>query len=80
MEGYALYDLVRLAQSMRTGRRFLRTELERHCRVLQCEPADAQSYLITALGHIAMHLEYLPMERYLRLAKSCFTTLDEALT
>lgn len=77
--GYAMYDLVGLAQSMRLNARNLRREVVRHCRLLRCEPADATSYLVAALGHIAMNLERFPIDRYAHMAESCFATLDHAL-
>lgn len=73
--GYAMYDLVRLAQSMHLNARNLRREVDRHCRLLRCEPADATSYLLAALGHIAMNLEHFPIDRYAHMAESCYTTL-----
>ncbi len=79
IHGYAMYDLVRMAQSMGLNAKNLRREVERHCRLLRCEPADAMSYLLAALGHIAMNLEHFPIDRYARMAKSCLTTLEQAL-
>jgi hypothetical protein len=79
INGYAMYDLVRLAQSMGLNARSLRSEVDRHCRLLRCEPADATSYLLAALGHILINLEHFPMDRYARVAESCLTTLEHAL-
>lgn len=79
IRGYAMYDLVRLAQSMRLHSRSLRTEVDRYCRLLQCEQSDAMSYLVGALGHISMNLEHFPMDRYSFMAESCITTLEQAL-
>jgi hypothetical protein len=79
IRGYAMYDLVRLAQSMRLTARNLRSEVERHCRLLRCKQTDAVSYLMAALGHISMNLEHFPMDRYARMAESCLTTLEHAL-
>jgi hypothetical protein len=79
IHGYAIYDLVRLAQSMRLNARSLRSEVDRHCRLLRCEAADAKSYLLAALGHILMNLGHFPIDRYARMAESCLTTLEHAL-
>jgi hypothetical protein len=77
--GYAIYDLVRLARSMRISRRRLAGELVRHCAILECTTEDARSYLLTALGHIGMTLEHFPVERYVSMSLSALSLLDEAL-
>lgn len=79
LDGHAIYDLIRLAQSMRLPIKDLRRQLVRHCHLLQCEPADARSHLLAALGGIMMSLEHFPMDRYTRMAESCLATLDNAL-
>jgi hypothetical protein len=79
ISGHAIYDLVRLAESMRLNVRNLSREVNRHCHLLGCERVDATSYLIAALGHIAMNLEHFPMENYTNMAESCYATLDHAL-
>jgi hypothetical protein len=79
IHGYAIYDLVRLAESMRLTARSLRSEVDRHCHLLRCAPADATSYLLAALGHVAKHIEHFPLDRYARMAGSCLTTLERAL-
>jgi hypothetical protein len=79
IHGYAIYDLVRLAQSMHLNARRLRSELDRHCRMLRCAPTDAMSYILAALGHILMNLEHFPIDRYVRLSESCFTRLEHTL-
>jgi hypothetical protein len=79
IDGHAIYDLIRLAQSMRLPTKDLRRELVRHCRVLECDLADARSHLLAALGCIMMNLEHFPMDRYLCMAESCLTTIDHAL-
>ncbi len=79
IDGYAIYDLIRLAQSMRLPAKDLRRELVRHCRVLECDLADARSHLLAALGCILMSLEHFPMDRYLCMAESCLVTIDHAV-
>ena len=79
IDGYAIYDLVRMAESMRLSVGGLRSEVVRHCRVLQCLPMDAKSYLLAALGHIAMNIEHFPLDRFVHMSESCLATLDNAL-
>ena len=78
VQGYAIYDLVRYALSSRLGPRGLHGEVTRHCAALACEPEDAMSYLLCALGHIGMHLEEFPFERYLRMVEACYDGLQRA--
>jgi hypothetical protein len=79
ISGYAIYDLVRLAESMRLNALNLRREVDRHCCLLGCEPVDSTSYLLAALGHIAMNLEHFPIDRYKHMAESCYVALERAL-
>ena len=68
LDGYAICDLIRLAQSMKLPGRRLLDEVRRHCRLLQCEALDACSYLLAGLGHLGMNLEHFPREHYVRAA------------
>lgn len=79
IHGYAMYDLVRFAISIRLNARSLRREVDCYCRLLRCERADAKSYLLAALGHLANNLEHFPIDRYASMAESCLTTLERAL-
>jgi hypothetical protein len=79
IHGYALFDLVRFAQSMRMSAGKLRNEVDRHCRLLRCETVDAMSYLMAALGNVLMNLDHFPVDRYARMADSCIITLEQIL-
>jgi hypothetical protein len=79
IQGYPIYDLVRLASSLRISHRALAREVSRHCAILGCAPEDARSYLLSALGHLGMNLEHFPRERYIRLVDSSIEILDRAL-
>ena len=79
IRGYAIYDLVRLAQSVRLGASGLRRELNRHCSVLQCQRADAKAYLLAALGHIASRLESFPAASFGRMAEASLVTIEHAI-
>ena len=78
MRGYGIYDLVRLAQSIRLSNRSLRPEVIRHCAVLQCQPIDARCQVLAALGHLAQHRESFPGAMYARMAERCLTTIERA--
>ncbi|MEW6302592.1 MAG: hypothetical protein AB1705_03920 [Verrucomicrobiota bacterium] len=78
-EGYGIYDLIHLAESLRLSRTQLAREVDAHCRILGCELADARGYLLAALGWLRLNLEGFPMERFLALAESCSRSLDTVL-
>lgn len=80
ISGHAMYDLVRLAESMSLTDRCLRREVDRHCRILECDPANAAGYLLAALGHIYMNLEHFPVDRFVRMAENSLATLERSLT
>jgi hypothetical protein len=80
VHGHAIYDLVRLAGSMKTPEAALRAELRRHCDVLGAATEDAMAYLLSALGYIALHLEEFPMDKYLPMVEACHADLRRILT
>ncbi len=77
VNGYAIYDLIRLAESMHLSTKKLKAEVAKHCQLLDCDYIDAYSYLLAALGFIAMNLEHFPVDRFTRMAESCFLTLSK---
>ena len=79
LQGHAIYDLIRLARSMRTSDAALRTEVRRHCDVLGAGTEDAIAYLLSALGYIALHLEEFPMDKYLPMVEACHAHLRRIL-
>ncbi len=79
VDGYAIYDLIRVAESLRLSRRRLTRELSAHCTLLNCDPVDAWGHLLAALGHLGRNLEHFPRPRYLAMAEGCCRRLDWAL-
>lgn len=79
VHGHAIYDLIRIAESMRISSATVRRELQKHCDLLQCELQDARSYLIAALAYLVAHLGCFQLERYLGLVAFCVSTIDKAL-
>jgi hypothetical protein len=79
LRGYAMYDLVRLAASMRLRTPGFGREVLRHCEILGGEPALAMDYLIASLGHLGLNLGEFPAERYCESSMACFTKLRTAL-
>jgi hypothetical protein len=76
VKGYGIYDLIRLADSIRLTRQELRTQVDLHCQILGCDPIDARSYLVAALGYLSINLEQFPPSRFVQLADSCLDTID----
>lgn len=79
LAGYAIFDVVRLAYSMRMTHRQLAFEIARHCNALQCEPLDAMSYLVAAFGHVGLSLDCFPVEQYVKAASLSFGALTACL-
>ena len=79
IDGYGMYDLVRIAESLDLSRRGLRREVQAHCDALDCEVADAISHLAAALGFVGQNLEHFPMDLYVWMAKTCVDRLRAAI-
>ncbi len=77
--GFPFFDLIKLAISFNDSNYKLRKELLRHCKVLNCDPMDAMSYLLTALGYLGQNLECFPFSNYLALAEHCFQRLNQTI-
>lgn len=76
VDGYPMFDLIRLAQSLAIGHRQLHAEVVTHCRLLGCEPMDAYAYLAVAIGSMGLQLEHFPVEHYVRMSHACVEALD----
>lgn len=79
-DGYAVYDLARLAGSFGLSAKALGGQLQAHCRVLGCEPRDALSHLAAGLGHLSQNLEHFPMRLFLPLADQCVRRASSAVS
>ncbi len=79
-QGYPIYDLVRLAGSLKLRPHQFRNELNRHLSILDCTPDDALSYLLSGLGYIGMTSENFPTDRYVSMSKLCFDRVKFAIT
>jgi hypothetical protein len=78
-DGYAFYDLLRLADSLRISRRRLTGELRAHCRVLECSIRDATAYLLAGLAVLGENLGYFDPHRYVAMSEQCFIRLQDAV-
>jgi len=78
IDGFPLFDLVRLAMSLKFSARELRQELMHCCQSLGCEFSDAPYYVATALGEIASRRDQFPVQAFLGMAEHCFAKLRSA--
>lgn len=74
-DGLPIYDLIRLTMSVRLSPRAFRTEVEAHCRALECPVSDAPLYLAASLGEIGQNLNHFPVQNFARMADSCLREL-----
>lgn len=77
-DGFPIYDLTRILLSMVASPSELRAEMERATKALNCDLSDCRSYLMVALGSLAVDLDQFPRESFLRLARSCSAGLARA--
>ncbi len=77
INGYAMYDIIRLGISMKLSDTILRNQIRRYCIALQCDPADARSHLLSALGQLGMNLGQFPPDRYAKMATGCLDKIDQ---
>ena len=76
--GHAVYDLVRMAQSLGLSQRDFRAEALAHAAMLECSPQHLSHHLVSALGYLADHLGEWPLERFAHVAHSSVVHLDDA--
>ena len=77
IKGYGMYDLIRLAESLKLGNRELRKQITTHCEFLDCDFTDARSHLLASLGYLGMHLEHFPLPRFVQMADSCLQKIEQ---
>jgi len=76
VDGYGIYDLLRLGEDIALSSSQLRRETENHCRHLSSEIGDARSHLLAALAELSTRLEHFPVGRFVRMATDCLSTLE----
>lgn len=76
VRGYGIYDLIRVASSLRLPLRLLARELAWHVQTLGDVQHGAQLHLLAALGYYARNLGELPEHRFASLAQRCWAELN----
>lgn len=79
IDGYAIYDLVRIGMSMKLPKMFLQKHIIRHCQILGCRPLDARNHLISALAYIGQNLNHFPPQAFAELTVNCLRFLEAGL-
>lgn len=79
LDGAGIFDLLQLLRSLGAGVRRTRREVLAHCEILDCDPADAHSYLALAMGALGLSLENFPMSRFVEVAGNHFRKLRTAI-
>jgi hypothetical protein len=79
VQGFPVFDLVRIAESFDLSSSSLGRELKRHQVALTCRVEDLPLYLLGALGHYAAHLGEMPPALFRAMADECVRRLGAAL-
>ncbi|MBD1910590.1 MULTISPECIES: phosphotransferase [unclassified Leptolyngbya] len=79
VQGYAIFDLIRMAASFKVKPKRLGENVAAHCQILGCDIRDAKSYLLAAGGHFALNLGCFPLERFVCMMQASVKDLDKAL-
>jgi hypothetical protein len=72
LQGFPLFDLTRLAISLRVSTRVAKECMSRFSNTLSCEQDDLLSYVLCAIGELGTRLEHFPTERYLDMSVKLF--------
>lgn len=75
--GFAFFDLMKLARSLKFPGFFTRRLICEHCSILGCEPQDAMAYLLSALGTLGRNLDNFPRPVYLRMGTELIEDLKK---
>jgi hypothetical protein len=75
VDGFPLFDLVRVSMSLQLTAKELRRELMHSCQSLGCDFSDAPYYVAAALGEIASRNDQFPLHAFLGMAEHCFAEL-----
>lgn len=79
VNGYGIFDLLRIAMSFRLSSSQIRAEVGEHCETLGCSLFDAWSHLMCALGYLALNLECFPPSRFVNLASRCHERMAQSM-
>lgn len=79
LNGFGIYDLIRIDESLVLSTRRLGRELSAHCDLLDCDVVDAWGHLLAALGHLSAHLNHFPDAAFVALAQRCCRRLHAAV-
>ena len=78
-QGYPVFDLVRMAKSLRLRNNALRRHLSNHAQALDCDIRCCEYYLLGALANLGCKLEYFPEERYISMCQEVWRQFIDVL-
>lgn len=76
LQGHAIFDLVRLADSFSFRPRFFQRALEQQCRVFRYSRHDARAALTASLAYLAANLGFFDQRRFVEMAERCLAWLQ----
>jgi hypothetical protein len=79
IDGFPMFDLVRLSQSFRQSSCQLARELRRHAGALDCSIRDLEVHLLAALGHYAVHRGEMLLPNFAAMAATAHRSFRNAL-
>jgi hypothetical protein len=68
VDGYPFFDLLVVAQTLRSSPALVRNEILRHAQLLKCAPTDSTAYALAAVGSLLLNPGYVPTETLCQLA------------
>jgi hypothetical protein len=72
VEGYPIFDLVRMALSYKLPLAQLRHALRRHAALMQCDERNVDVHLLAALGHYARDCGEMALPVFVAMSRACF--------
>jgi len=76
VNGYGIYDVIRLAQSLSLSKTHFSLAIRTHCEALSCDSRDASSHLISGLAELSTRLGAFPLDQFVALAEGCLDSLE----
>ncbi len=79
MDGFGIYDLIRLAASVGLSSHALSREISFHAETLGISKSHAKGYLLAAFGYYLLHLGEFPLERFLSMISTLYGVFESAI-
>jgi len=60
VNGYPFFDLLRLANTLKTRPKIMKPLIDDYCRIVEADPVDIAGYITASLGHTLLNLNNCP--------------------